>query len=114
MKCILNYCGGSISLHCNFWHVIFDAWTRDIGCVARELDWELVTSKITGLMSPFAYCIGGLFADFGKENICFLHVFDPRLLTQYIQMVAVFRRRSTGQILDLGFLFVLPSSHSDC
>ena len=52
MKCILNYCGGSISLHCNFWHVIFDAWTRDIGCVARELDWELVTSKITGLMSP--------------------------------------------------------------
>ena len=31
-------------------NVIFDAWTRDIGCVARELDWELVTSKITGLM----------------------------------------------------------------
>ena len=114
MKCILNYCGGSISLHCNFWHVIFDALTRDIGCVARELDWELVTSKITGLMSPFAYCIGGLFADFGKETICFLHIFGPRLLTQYIQMVAVFRRRSTGQILDLGFLFVLPSSHSDC
>ena len=77
MKCILNYCGGSISLHCNFWHVIFDAWTRDIGCVARELDIELVTSKITGLMSPFAYCIGGVFADFGKENICFLHVFGP-------------------------------------
>ena len=61
MKCILNYCGGSISLHCNFWHVTFDAWTRDIGCVARELDWELVTSKITGLM-PFAYCIGGVFS----------------------------------------------------
>ena len=53
MKCILNYCGGSISLH---------FWTRDIGCVARELDWELVTSKITGLMSPFAYCIGGVFS----------------------------------------------------
>ena len=34
MKCILTYCGGSISLHCNFWHVIFDAWPR-------ELDWEL-------------------------------------------------------------------------
>ena len=81
MKCILNYCGGLISLHCNFWHVIFDAWTRDIGCVAHELDCELVTSKITVLMSPFAYCIGGLFADFGKENICFLHVFGPRLLT---------------------------------
>ena len=62
MKRILNYCGGSISLHCNFWHVIFDAWTRDIGCVARELDWELVTSKITGLMSPFAYCTGGVFS----------------------------------------------------
>ena len=31
-----------------------------------------------------------------------------------IHMVAVFRRRSTGQILNLGFLFVLPSSHSDC
>ena len=53
MKCILNYCGGSISLHCNFWHVIFDAWTRDIGCVARELDWELVSSEITELMSPY-------------------------------------------------------------
>ena len=40
-------------------------------------------------MSPFAYCIGGVFspvyfdvfADFDKENICFLHVFGPRLLT---------------------------------
>ena len=62
MKCILNHCGGSISLHCNFSHVILDAWTRDIGCVARELDWELVTSKITGLMSPFVYCIGGVFS----------------------------------------------------
>ena len=46
MKCILNYCGGSISLHCNFWHVILDAWPR-------ELDWELVSSKITELMSPY-------------------------------------------------------------
>ena len=62
MKCFLNYCGGSISLHCNFWHVIFDAWTRDVGCAARELDWELVTSKITGLMSPFANCVGGVFS----------------------------------------------------
>ena len=86
MKYILNYCGGSISLHCKFWHVIFDAWRRDIGCVPRELDWELVTSKITEPMSP--YCIlhwRSFFisfrADFGKENICFLHVFGPRLLT---------------------------------
>ena len=62
MKCILNYCGGSNSLHYNFWHVIFDAWTRDIGCVARELDWKLVTSKITGLMSSVAYCFGGVFS----------------------------------------------------
>ena len=55
-------------------HVILDAW---------YVNWteQLVTSKITGLMSPFAYCIGGLFADFGEENICFLHVFGPRLLT---------------------------------
>ena len=45
MKCILNYCVGSISLHCNFWHVILDAWPR-------ELDWELASSKITELMSP--------------------------------------------------------------
>ena len=42
--------------------MIFDAWTRDIGCMARELDWELVTGEITGLMSPFAYCIGGAFS----------------------------------------------------
>ena len=61
--------------------MIFDAWTRDIGCVACEMDWELVTSKITELMSLFTFCIGGLFADFGKENIYFLHVFGPRLLT---------------------------------
>ena len=42
--------------------MIFDVWTRDIGCVVRELDWELVTSKITELMSLFAYCIGGVFS----------------------------------------------------
>ena len=39
---------GGARFHSN---VIFDAWTRDIGCVARELDWELVTSKITGLIT---------------------------------------------------------------
>ena len=27
-----------------FGHVILDAWTRDIGCVARDLDWELARS----------------------------------------------------------------------
>ena len=53
--------------------MIFDAWTRDIGCVARELDWELVTSKITGLMSPLE--------EFFHQFICFLHIFGPRLLT---------------------------------
>ena len=96
MKCILNYCGGSISLHCNFWHVTFDAWTRDIGCVARELDWELVTSKITGLMS---ICILhwrsffiSLFGGFSKENICVLHVFCPRCV----------RRRRTHPNLAVG------------
>ena len=45
-------------------HVILAAWPS-------ELDWELVTSKITELTSP--YCIGGVFfisfrADFGKET----------------------------------------------
>ena len=30
---------GGLDFHCNFWHVIFDARPRDIGCVARELDW---------------------------------------------------------------------------
>ena len=73
MKCILNYCGGSISLHCNFWHVIFGAWTRDLDAWPRELDWELVSSKITELMSPYRILV--------KENICFLHVVGPRLLT---------------------------------
>ena len=87
MKCILNNCGGWISLHCNFWHVIFDVWTRDIGCVARELDWKLVTSKITSwtdvniCMLRWRSVFISLFADFGEENICFLHVFSPRLLT---------------------------------
>ena len=57
----------------NLWHVIFDAWTRDIGCMARKLDWELVTSKITGLMSPLE--------EFFSLVICFLHIFGPRLLT---------------------------------
>ena len=57
----------------NLWHVIFGAWTRDIGCIARELDWELVTSKITGVMSPLE--------EFFHLFICFLHIFGPRLLT---------------------------------
>ena len=47
--------------------VILDAWPR-------ELDWELVTSKITDRTNV-------AISEFGKENIGFLHVFGPRLLT---------------------------------
>ena len=43
-------------------HVILDAWPR-------ELDWKLVSSKITELMLPYRILV--------KENICFLHVFGP-------------------------------------
>ena len=56
-------------------HVILDAWPR-------ELDWELVTSKITDRTDV-------AISEFGKKNICFLHVFGPRLLKEYIRLVSV-------------------------
>ena len=89
MKCILNYCGGSISLHCNFWHVIFDAWTRDIGCVARELDWEQWTDVAICILHwriicgfwlrkhLFLACIWPSFTDIiHTSGCCFLATID--------------------------------------
>ena len=41
------------------------------------LDWELVTSKIVGLLSPFAYCIAGLFCGFWLRKQLFLACIWP-------------------------------------
>ena len=60
----------------------------------RELDWKVVTSKML-VKKPFVSC--------RYLALVYWH-------NTYISLL--FWRQSTGQILDLGFLLVLPLSHS--